>query len=440
MLFIPCDYSYANQRDIEKQKIEDTIEQGSGDFDIKDSAVITGSLKVDTIDEEQSGVGVTVDGTLIKDGSFSGDITGDSATTSDSTVVRTTGDQSIGGVKTFTSTISGDITGDSATTSDSTVVRTTGDQSIGGVKDFTGTVETDTINESSSEAGVTIEGIKFEDGEVAAPLEVAGQIRSFPSSLGTKPDPLGYNAFPSRGVLQIYSQNSYSLVSHIYGAVAGNPSYATYLGISRGDGTVGSETALVDGSDIGGIAWRGSIGADTFTTAAYIRGEVTGTWSAGVGNQPLDLIFSNNGTNAMTIDSSGDVSMTGDLDVTGNTTINGATTQINGNLDLNGKAYIDALRSTGGVGLANGVNVSGVSLLNCSSAIGNINGFSGGQTGDIIFIYGTSGSCSATFLHSNAGGFQPLFLNTSANVTLSGYGGLIFINGGGNWFNISSAL
>jgi hypothetical protein len=137
MLFIPCDYSYANQRDIEKQKIEDTIEQGSGDFDIKDSAVITGSLKVDTIDEEQSGVGVTVDGTLIKDGSFGGDITGDSATTSDSTVVRTTGDQSIGGVKTFTSTISGDITGDSATTSDSSVVRTTGNQSIGGTKTFT---------------------------------------------------------------------------------------------------------------------------------------------------------------------------------------------------------------------------------------------------------------------------------------------------------------
>jgi hypothetical protein len=53
----------------------------------------------------------------------------------DSTVVRTAGNQTIGGTKAFSSTIIGSINGNSVTTSDSTVIRNNviGDQSISGI-------------------------------------------------------------------------------------------------------------------------------------------------------------------------------------------------------------------------------------------------------------------------------------------------------------------
>ncbi|HOR06259.1 MAG TPA: hypothetical protein PLR67_02720, partial [Candidatus Dojkabacteria bacterium] len=44
-----------------------------------------------------------------------GDLTANRTLSLDSTVVRTTGDQTIGGIKTFSSTISGSITGNAGT-------------------------------------------------------------------------------------------------------------------------------------------------------------------------------------------------------------------------------------------------------------------------------------------------------------------------------------
>ena len=56
----------------------------------------------------------------------------------DSTVVRTTGNQTLGGTKTFSSTIAGSINGNAATVTNG--VYTTGNQTIGGTKTFSSTI------------------------------------------------------------------------------------------------------------------------------------------------------------------------------------------------------------------------------------------------------------------------------------------------------------
>ena len=128
--------------------------QGDSTFD---------SVSTDIISESTGGSGVNIDGTLFKDGAVSGnaetvtngvytsrtistsdgltgggDLSADRTLSVDSTVVRTTGAQTIGGTKTFSSTIGGDITGNAATVTGG--VYTTGTQTIGGAKEFTSTI------------------------------------------------------------------------------------------------------------------------------------------------------------------------------------------------------------------------------------------------------------------------------------------------------------
>ena len=96
-----------------------------------------------------------------------GDLTANRTLTVDSTVVRTTGDQTIGGIKTFSSAVvlstagtatnhavradrsiltgsgltgGGNLTANRTLTVDSTVIRTTGDQTLGGTKTFSSPV------------------------------------------------------------------------------------------------------------------------------------------------------------------------------------------------------------------------------------------------------------------------------------------------------------
>ena len=81
----------------------------------------------------------TIGGTKTFSSTISGDIDGNAATVTNG--VYTTGNQTIGGTKTFSSTISGSINGNAATVTNG--VYTTGDQTIGGAKTFSGAVSTD---------------------------------------------------------------------------------------------------------------------------------------------------------------------------------------------------------------------------------------------------------------------------------------------------------
>ena len=139
------------------------------------------SLKADSVEEKTSDNGVSIDGVTLKDGVVTGSVEGDA------TIVRTTGTQSIDGTKTFNDTISGDIDGDSATTSDasvvrttrsvstgsgltgggnlsadrtlsvdSTVVRTTGTQSIDGTKTFNDTISGDIDGDSATTSDASV--------------------------------------------------------------------------------------------------------------------------------------------------------------------------------------------------------------------------------------------------------------------------------------------
>ena len=134
-----------------------------GVAELKKSPTTFKTIRTDSVFEKTPGVGVTVDGTLIKDGNVGGnapsvtdgvytsrtistsdgltgggDLSADRTLSVDSTVVRTTGAQTIGGTKTFSSTIGGDITGNAATVTGG--VYTTGTQTIGGAKTFSSTI------------------------------------------------------------------------------------------------------------------------------------------------------------------------------------------------------------------------------------------------------------------------------------------------------------
>ena len=76
-------------------------------------------------------------------GPVTGDVSGNAGTVTNG--VYTTGDQTIGGVKTFNSTINASINGNAGTVTNG--VYTTGDQTIGGVKTFNSAVNADVIGD-----------------------------------------------------------------------------------------------------------------------------------------------------------------------------------------------------------------------------------------------------------------------------------------------------
>ena len=133
-----------------------------------------------------------------KEAVFQGGTSGISDASATVTGLLTHEAQTIGGAKTFVSTISGDIDGSSATTSDSTVVRTTGNQSVGGIKTFDDNVGVGaspavsrSLTVKTSEAGASgIIGIQNdEDTEVitlAKTTSKAGQIEINDNTPATK--------------------------------------------------------------------------------------------------------------------------------------------------------------------------------------------------------------------------------------------------------------
>jgi hypothetical protein len=130
-------YDTSGSQDIYAGLFRDASDSGKWKL-FKDNQAAPGTT-VDT-----SGTGYAV-GTLVAtiEGNVTGDITGSSGSTTGNAAsvtngVYTTGDQTIGGAKTFSTTIVGSVNGNAGTVTNG--VYTTGDQTIGGTKTFSSTI------------------------------------------------------------------------------------------------------------------------------------------------------------------------------------------------------------------------------------------------------------------------------------------------------------
>jgi hypothetical protein len=95
------------------------------------------SVRIGITDISLGGDSTTIAGlSSVTSTGFTGSLNGNANTVTNG--VYTTGDQTIGGTKTFTSTIAGNINGNAATVTNG--VYTTGNQTIGGTKTFTSTI------------------------------------------------------------------------------------------------------------------------------------------------------------------------------------------------------------------------------------------------------------------------------------------------------------
>ena len=85
-------------------------------------------------------------------------------------------------------------------------------------------------------------------------------------------------------------------------------------------------------------------------------------------------------------------------------------------------------------------DVSGATTVSANSALGNIilGGFANGVSGQIIHVIHRSPTNSLRFEHNEATATQPIFTSTSADKTLSGYGGMTLFCDGSNWFEIGN--
>ena len=85
-------------------------------------------------------------------------------------------------------------------------------------------------------------------------------------------------------------------------------------------------------------------------------------------------------------------------------------------------------------------DVSGATTVTANSASGNIilGGFANGVSGQIIHVIHRSPTNSLRFEHNEATATQPIYTSTSADKTLSGYGGMTLFCDGSNWFEIGN--
>jgi len=85
-------------------------------------------------------------------------------------------------------------------------------------------------------------------------------------------------------------------------------------------------------------------------------------------------------------------------------------------------------------------DVSGATTVTANSASGNIilGGFANGVSGQIIHVIHRSPTNSLRFEHNEATATQRIYTSTSADKTLSGYGGMTLFCDGSNWFEIGN--
>lgn len=230
----------------------------------------------------------TIGGTKTFSSTITGSITGNAGTVTNG--VYTTGDQTIGGTKTFSSTISGSVSGNAGTVTNG--VYTTGDQTIGGTKTFSSEIVGTTLRTSANTALTLV-------------LQTGTGFSTGGSAIALRGSTTGYN----NNGMEFYAGNSERMRLDS----AGN------LGI----GTTSPTTKLQIG-DIGATdaTFQGRIKLeDTSASLQSVGGleYATSTFGAGYGwkinsidSSGVHLVFgtrqnSANWTEAMRLDSSGKV-------------------------------------------------------------------------------------------------------------------------------------
>jgi len=350
--------------------------------------IIAGATAANTADKLvlRDGSGNFAAGTITAN--LTGNVSGNAGTVTNG--VYTTGDQTIGGNKTFSATISGSIDGNAATVTGG--VYTSGDQTIAGVKTFSSEIVADISGNAGGNAATVTNGV-YTIGD-----QTIGGNKTFSSAIVGSVS--GNAGTVTNGVYTIGNQTiagiktfSSKIAGSISGNADGNAGTATKWATARnlslsGDaaatligvdgsaavsgvltlasvnanvGSFGSATAvpvvtvnakgLVTGISTATIATSFSVAADTGTTDVVNGGE-TLTFSGGTGvattvgpnevtfaiGQPVgitdNVTFNNvavNGTFTSDDIQAATLTASGDVVVTGNLTVNGTTTTINTN-------------------------------------------------------------------------------------------------------------
>jgi hypothetical protein len=172
----------------------------------------------------------------------------------------------------------------------------------------------------------------------------------------------------------------------------------TYVGKGAGGGnTTGSGNVFI-GNEAGGLS-------TTTSNQLYIDNS----------NTTSPLIFGNFSTN--------DVTINGDLLVTGNSG------------DLTPGIFSDT--DTDDRHLA--IDVTGLSTIKINTSADNdtISGFTNGKAGQILYIFKANSGNSLIIKHQDAAATdEKIVLKGAADITITGYGGLVLINNGDYWFEI----
>jgi len=88
--------------------------------------------------------------------------------------------------------------------------------------------------------------------------------------------------------------------------------------------------------------------------------------------------------------------------------------------------------------LANALNVANKSVVQIPNAdVGDIDYFTGGVAGQVIYVQGSRGASAARFTHNTGATGQLFLLPGSGSLTLSNYSSAIMVCDGTNWFVLS---
>jgi hypothetical protein len=201
-----------------------------------------------------------------------GNLTANRTLTVDASVIRTTGNQTLGGVKTFSSTIVGSINGNAATVTNG--VYTTGNQTIGGIKTFSSTI-VGSINGNAATATTlqttrAINGTNF-NGSAAITTANWGTARNITIGGTTR---------------SVNGSTTYSWTLADIGAAASTINLTAGDGLSGGGNLTANRSFAVDSSVIRTSGNQTIGGIKTFST--FIA-ETTPTATTGTGTRTFNL-------------------------------------------------------------------------------------------------------------------------------------------------------
>jgi trimeric autotransporter adhesin len=271
----------------------------------------------------------TADKLVLRDGSgnfaagtitanLTGNVSGNAGTVTNG--VYTSGDQTIGGTKTFSATISGSIDGNAGTVTNG--VYTSGDQTIAGVKTFSSEIGADISGNADGNAGTatkwaTARNLSLSGDATATLTGVDGSAAvSGILTLATVNSNVG--SFGGTSAVPVITVNAKGLVTGV-----STTTIATSFSVAADTGT----TDVVSGGETltfsGGTGVATTVGPNEVTFAI---GQAVGTTdNVTFNNVAVNGTFTSDDIQAATLTASGNVV------VTGNLTVNGTTTTVNSN-------------------------------------------------------------------------------------------------------------